>query len=217
MHSTQPMQPMQRKGINYDTGFTSVGGQQSRRSFEPAQVRREIEIIARGLHCTSRRISGRDPSRIALAAEYARNEGLEAWFSPFPTDMSPQELMPYFVEAARLAEKLRDQYRESSPEVVFVLGCEMSLYNSGFVPGANMFERFQAMMNPTLLASHSLSPEKLEEQFNAFLGQAAGAVRECFAGPVSYASGAWERIDWSLFDIVGVDLYRDAGNRDTYR
>ncbi len=98
-----------------------------------------------------------------------------------------------------------------------MLGCEMSLYNSGFVPGTNMFERFQAMMNPTLLASHSLSPEKLEADFNSFLVRAARAVRQHFSGPVSYASGAWERIDWSNFDMVGVDLYRDAGNRDTYR
>jgi hypothetical protein len=224
------MRPIRRKGINYDTGFTSVGGQQSRRFFEPAQVRRELEIIARDLHCNAVRISGGDPRRIALAAEYALDEGLEVWFSPFPTDMTAQELMPYFVEAAALAEELRSgqsgQRGASSgvpadvradARIVFVLGCEMSLYNSGFVPGSNMFERFQAMMNPALLASYSLSPEKLAEQFNSFLGQAARAVRQHFSGPVSYASGAWERIDWSNFDMVGVDLYRDSGNRETYR
>jgi hypothetical protein len=93
----------------------------------------------------------------------------------------------------------------------------MSLYNSGFIPGATMWERMQAMMNPALLASQSASPEELLRRFNTFLAQAVAAVRQQFAGPVTYASGAWEQVDWSLFDIVGIDAYRDAGNKDAYR
>ena len=75
---------MHRRGINYDTGFAPSGDQLSRESFEPAQVRREIEIIARDLHCNAVRISGRDADRIALAAEHALAEGLEVWFAPLP-------------------------------------------------------------------------------------------------------------------------------------
>jgi hypothetical protein len=185
----------------------------SRESFEPAQVRKEMEVVARDLHCTAVRISGGDPARIAMAAEYALGEGLEIWFAPFPTDMSADELVPHFAACAVRAEALRKQ----SPQVVFVLGCEMSLYNSGFVPGANYIERIQAMMNPTLLASQALSPEELEQQFNDFLARAVASVREHFAGSVTYASGPWENVVWSHFDVVGIDLYRDAGNRDTYR
>jgi hypothetical protein len=33
---------------------------------------------------------------------------------------------------------------------------------------------------------------------------------------VTYASGLWEPVDWSPFDIVSVDAYRDAGNADGY-
>src|SRR4051794_34700261 len=142
----QSIQPVQRKGINYDTGFAPIGERLSRQSFDPAQVRREIEIIAHDLHCTAIRISGRDPQRIALAAEHALEEGLEVWFSPFPTNMTAEELVPYFVTAAQLAENLRARSRQ----VAFVLGCEMSMFNSGFVPGSNIFERFQAMLNPAL-------------------------------------------------------------------
>src|SRR5689334_12870176 len=151
---------MQRKGINYDTGFMAVGGRLSRRTFDPAQVRREIAIIARDLHCTAIRISGHDPARIAVAAEYALAEGLEVWFAPFPTDLTQAELVPYFANAAQVAAALPRRAGQAAPPVVFVLGCEMSLFNSGFVPGANLFERFQAMMDPTLLASQSLTPEK---------------------------------------------------------
>ena len=58
--------------------------------------------------------------------------------------MTADELVPYFVASARVAEGLRQQ----SPQIVFVLGCEMSLFDSGFVPGATYFERIQTMMNP---------------------------------------------------------------------
>ena len=91
------------------------------------------------------------------------------------------------------------------------------LYNSGFIPGATMRERMQTMMNPALLASQSVSPRELVRRFNAFLAQAVAAVRQQFAGLVTYASGAWEQVDWSLFDIVGIDAYRDAGNKDAQR
>ena len=37
---------MQRQGINYDTGFAPYGDQLSRESFDPAQVCREMEVIA---------------------------------------------------------------------------------------------------------------------------------------------------------------------------
>lgn len=85
------------------------------------------------------------------------------------------------------------------------------------VPGANYVERIQTMVNSALLAGQPASPEELERRFNAFFGRAAAAVRDSFASPVTYASGPWERVDWSHFDIVGVDLYRDASNRSSYR
>ncbi len=93
----------------------------SRESFVPGQVRREMEIIARDLHCTAVRISGRDPHRIALAAEYALGEGLEVWFAPFPCNLKASELVLSFVESAQVAETLRRQFSH----ILFVLGCEM--------------------------------------------------------------------------------------------
>jgi hypothetical protein len=38
-----------------------------------------------------------------------------------------------------------------------------------------------------------------------------------FGGPVSYASGIWEEVDWSGFDVVGIDGYRDEQNAPYYR
>jgi hypothetical protein len=204
---------MRWKGINYDTGVVSIDDRLSRASLDPLQVRREMEVIARDLNCNAVRISGSDPARIALAAEFALAEGLTVWFAPFPTNMTAEELIPYFTACAQAAEALR----QPPSHLVFVLGCEMSLYNSGFIPGATLQERMQALMNPAALAGQPDSPEELLRRFNAFLAQAVAAVRKQFAGPVTYASGAWEQVNWSLFDIVSVDAYRDAGNHSTYR
>ena len=204
---------MHRKGINYDTGFASTDGRLSRETFDPPQVRREIEIIARELRCNAVRISGRDLKRLDLAARYALAEGLEVWFSPFPTELTPDELVPYFAEGARVAANLPQQ----SGRVVYVLGCEMTLFNAGFVPGDSYLERLQTMMNPAALATTGLDPMELVRSFQAFLGRSVAAVRAEFTGPVTYASGSWEPVDWTPFDIVGIDHYRDAGNRDTYR
>ena len=89
---------MRLRGINYDTGFAPFGSldQLSRPSFNPEQVRNELAIIARDLHCTAVRISGRDIDRLVLAAEAASSLGLEVWFSPFPTELSSAELVKYF-------------------------------------------------------------------------------------------------------------------------
>jgi hypothetical protein len=75
----------------------------------------------------------------------------------------------------------------------------------------------RAMMNPQALAQLSVSPDELIRQFNDFLRLSATAVRGHFHGPITYASGPWEMVDWAPFDIVGVDLYRDASNRASYR
>jgi hypothetical protein len=41
-------------------------------------------------------------------------------------------------------------------------------------------------------------------------------VREAFGGPITYVSVPFETVDWSRFDFVSVDLYRDARIRDRF-
>jgi len=50
-----------------------------------------------------------------------------------------------------------------------------------------------------------------------FLAETAAATRERFLGPVSYAAGPWEHVDWRPFDIAATDAYRDATNTDGFR
>ena len=116
---------------------TCCQSERARETFEPAQVEREMRVIADDLHCDAVRISGGDPERISVAARYAIAAGLEVWFSPFPCDMGVEELRPYFAECADRAEELR---KDGAP-VVLVNGCEISLFANGFFPGASAMER----------------------------------------------------------------------------
>ncbi|MDH6119594.1 hypothetical protein [Kitasatospora sp. GAS204B] len=201
---------MRGKGINYDTGFAPGGGL-SREEFDPAVVREELRVIAEELHCTAVRISGAHPERMELAAEFAAGYGLEVWFAPFPCDLAAEELLPYFADSARRAEHIRSL----GAEVVLVLGCELSLFAAGFLPGGEFGARLAALGSTDPAVRASLG--NVGSELNAFLARAAGVAREHFHGRLSYASGVWERIDWTPFDLVGVDAYRDADNAGRYR
>jgi hypothetical protein len=194
---------MQLRGINYDTGFGGAVGDRSRVAFDSVVVRRELEIIATDLHCDAVRVCGDDPERVLLAAHAAVDVGLRVWFAPFPMDLTPAELPPYFERCAGSAEEIRAR----DPETVLVLGCEMSLFCAGFVPGAHLMERIQNAMNPQAWVGHVP-----EVDFGEMLRGVVEVARARFGGKVTYASGDWEDIDWSVFDFASVDLYRDADN-----
>ena len=195
------------RGINYDTGFFP-SGQNSRTRFDPDTVRREMRVIAGELHCTAVRISGGDPARLSIAASCAAAEGLEVWFAPFPCELTCDQLRPLFAECAERAEEIRS----TGATVVLVLGCEMSLFAAGFLPGANVYERIAGIGAPG-----GPGPDDLKKQFNAFLAEIAADARARFHGPITYASGVWEDVDWTPFDVVAVDAYRDCNNASTYR
>jgi hypothetical protein len=201
---------MRGKGINYDTGFFP-GGRDSRPHFDGSIVRREMRVIAQDLRCTAVRITGGEPARLTVAAEAAAAAGLEVWFAPFPCELTTQELAGFFADCAERAE----QVRRGGATVVFVAGCELSLFCHGFVPGGTVYERIAGVQKRGLrmLAAFARMPGKL----NPFLAETADSVRTSFGGPVTYASGTWEPVRWGPFDIVAVDAYRDASNAATFR
>ncbi|MDH2424678.1 hypothetical protein [Sphaerisporangium sp. TRM90804] len=202
---------MRGKGINYDTGFFP-GGSSSRESFDPETVRREMRIIADDLGCTAVRVSGGLPERLSVAGRYAAEAGLEVWFAPFPCEMTRERMRPYFADCADRAERLR----AGGAEVVLVTGCEMSVFAAGFLPGRTYAERLEflvsSMRDP--LARERL--RTLPDEVDAFLAETAVVARGRFGGRVTYAAGPWEQIDWSPFDVVAVDSYRDRRNAAGY-
>jgi hypothetical protein len=191
------------KGINYDTGFRPAG-QDSRPTFDLAQVKKEIQVIASELHCTAVRISGADPERIASAAHCAAEAGLEVWFAPFPCELSPEQTRAVLLDSADRAEELR----RTGAAVVLVTGCELSIFGAGFGPGETFAERIPTLFGTGLPTTIG--------RVSDYLASVAEAARQRFGGPITYAAGPWEEIDWTPFDIVSVDGYRDASNANVF-
>jgi hypothetical protein len=207
---------MRNYGINYDTGLTA-DGHRTRPRFDEAVVQRELQIIASDLHATAVRVSGDDPQRLARAGEHALAAGLELWFSPVPINLVPGALPGYFARCAREAERLR---RAGQGRVVLVLGCEISLWCAGFFPGGDsVLGRIAAVTDPALGSKPGVMTALADglERARRAHREIVRAAREEFAGPVTYAAAPWETVDWELFDLVSVDLYRDSTNAARYR
>ena len=200
---------MRAKGIAYDTGLLYRRAI-SRERLDPAVVKRELAIIRDDLHCNAVHVIGGDPDRLELAAGYAAELGLEVWFSPYPLERTPDEILALFIDCAERAERLR----RTGAEVVFVTGVELTIMNQGFVPGDTLEQRLARLL------SEPGRRERLTElgaHFNGFLASAAARVREHFAGKITYASIPFEQVDWTIFDIISVELIRNAKVASHYR
>jgi hypothetical protein len=201
-------------GVNYDTGLR-YDGRSTRERFDPEEVRRDLTVIADQLHAPAVRVSGNDPDRLGTAGEAALAAGLELWFSPVPMDLEPDEFIAFLTDCGRRAEALRQSGRG---EVVLVLGCELSVFCKGFVPGETSGERLALMADPATWTD----PAKLTQlqaglaRWGEVQQQLASAARSVFGGRITYAAGLWEDVNWDLFDIVAVDAYRDAANAATF-
>jgi hypothetical protein len=147
-------------------------------------------------------VIGGDPERIEMAARFAIDLGLEVWFSPYPLELSADEMLSLFADCAERAERLREQ----GGEVVFVTGAELSVMNPGFVPGDSTDERVALLRSQPDRVRETIG--QVSARVNDFLGAAVAVVRERFGGKITYASVPIDRVDWTPFDFVSVDLYR---------
>jgi hypothetical protein len=196
--------------MTYDTGFVR-NGDISRERFDPEVVRRELAIIRDDLHCNAVQVIGGDPDRLELAAGYAAEAGLEVWFSPYPLELSTGEILSLFTDCAERAERLRKR----GAEVVFVTGVELSIMNRGFMPGDSVDERLGLLLSDPDRRGERIA--EVSTRVNDFLGKAVAVVRERFRGRVTYAAIPVERVDWMPFDIMSVELIRNAEVAGQYR
>jgi hypothetical protein len=204
---------MRLRGIHYDVGIDTVDGRLTREHVAGDQAARELDMIARELHANAVRITGRDVERLAMAGQLAAERGFEVWLSPLLANGSPGETLALLGETAGVAERLRRQ----GHDVDLVVGCELSLFLSGVLPGESVPERAALLADPDrLLPAVMAAGVDPRQRVAAFLAQAVELARSRFGGPLTYASGTWEEVDWEPFDFVGVDAYRDAGNRERF-
>jgi hypothetical protein len=198
---------IEHKGINYDVG-NEMGGNW-RPDYDPKTVERELEIIKNDLHCNAVGISGKDIGRVVVTAEAALNQGLEAWLNPADWGNKPPEpTLAYITEAAEAAQPLHDRY---PGKVVFSVGSEFTLFMQGIVPGKTIMQRLQTAFSAGYVKSGGHN-----KPLNDFLGRTTKAIRAVFDGPVMYRSLVWEQVDWSPFDIIGIDHYWAERIKDKY-
>ncbi|WP_024799650.1 hypothetical protein [Nocardia sp. BMG51109] len=200
---------MRGKGMTYDTGFIR-GGDTSRKLFDRETVARELAIIRDDLHCNAVQITGGDPDRLDLAAACAAELGLEIWYSPYPLESTPGEILALFADCAARAER----FRESGAEVVFVAGVELSLMNRGFLPGDTVPDRLDGLLNAD---DRQERITEMRTRLDDFLAEAVAVVRARFGGRITYACVPLENVDWAPFDIMSVELIRSAQVADHYQ
>ncbi len=199
---------MRRRGVNYDVGRV-LEGRLTRPKLDPKEMHREIEIIKNDLHCNSIKIQGFDIDRVMAAAEDSMQQGLEVWLAPEMFEESRDKTFEYSVKAAAEAESLRRRWPE---RLVLSIGTELTLFMQGILPGNNLMER---------LGNHAIwgriNSGAYDKPLNEFLAKTTSAVRSVFHGQVTYAAVARvERVDWSMFDFVCIDAYRDKLIRDSF-
>jgi len=198
---------MKTRGVCYDVGRVLMG-QDWRPMLDAGELHRELEIIKNDLHCNAVRVCGQDLDRLVTAGHDALDQGLEVWVSPELWDHSPQDTLDYLAEAAKRAEELRQQ---RPGQVIFSVGSELTLFMRGILEGDTFLERLH---HPSF--GQQIRSGAHNAPLDAFLAKANDAVRQVFKGSVTYASVPLETVDWSRFDVVAVDLYRDARIRDRF-
>lgn len=163
-------------------------------------VQRDLRAIAEDLHCTTVMLIGTDTAEQLAAAEYALEIGLDVYIRPYVESRPRAELLAHLEATARAAEGLRQRYPD---RVTLLIGSEFSLTSPGMLPGRWLFLRVQV-----LVRWRRLFDRRITRKLKALIPVALATARREFHGPITYAAGYWEQVDWSGFDLVGVNLYR---------
>lgn len=194
---------MNIRGINYDVGTEYRRGESSRALWSPSDVVRDLRVIRDELSCTSVNLYGTSPGRLHEGARLAIGEGLGVSLQLRSIDGSREDMLACVRDAAGVAAQL-------SGDVTLNVGCEATLFTRGFIPGRTFRRRIRNLILMLPLLSF------VNARLNRHLAEAARIARDHFTGPVTYSAGVWETVDWTPFDLVGVNLYRDRWNERTY-
>ncbi|MDG4860624.1 hypothetical protein P8605_21075 [Streptomyces sp. T-3] len=171
-------------------------------------VRRDMDIIAGQLHCTTVMLIGSDQQQLIAAARTALQAGLGVYIRPHVPDLAHPKLLAHLDAVAQAAEELRQDHPE---QVTLLVGSEFSHTAPGIVPGPKSFLRLKL-----ILRYRRMLRRRINRRLHDLLTAAAATARRRFHGPLTYSAAGWESVDWTLFDLVGVSLYRGRRNQATY-
>ncbi|MFI1352826.1 abortive phage infection protein [Streptomyces sp. NPDC020898] len=182
-----------RRGIVY----TLVDGETPATGFSTARMRADIRAIRGDLHADTVEVTGDGVERLNATASEVAERGMHVWLQPTLGDVPERDILEHLAETGRHAERLRRQ----GASVEFSVGCEFWLFVPGIVPGETVLERIENLLNGTV------DWEKMQRRLDRFTAKAAAVGRSVFHGRLSYAAAQDDKVDWSLFDVVGIDYY----------
>ncbi|WP_330172708.1 abortive infection protein [Streptomyces sp. NBC_01498] len=206
--STEGATPLVWKGVDYDTGTNYSGGAAPPPPYPDDVVRSHMALIRDELHANSVTVLGTDIDRLAAYAGFAAEAGLHVWLQPRLIEGDPEATVAQLGAAAEAAERLRQRHGEVDLNV----GCELTIFGSGMVPGDTFVERSAKLALPEWWPR---LPE-FSERLDVLLARAVEVARARFGGRLTYGGALWERVDWSGFDFVGQNYYRMAYNSEHY-
>lgn len=202
--TTTGRRKLQLKGVAYDTG-TGFAGDDSRVLWRKDLMRGEIRAIRQRLHANWASVYGSDVRRLTDTATAALEQGLTVSIQPRSFDEPQADELEKLRKVAVEAERLRRRYDQ---EVILVIGCEFMLFTPGIVPGANFFERVE------YLTKGEFDWPDLVRKFRTFTAGMVKVARSNFKGRITYgAASDLEPVDWSGFDLVGLDYYSYHADR----
>ncbi|KAF4269495.1 hypothetical protein CNMCM8812_001499 [Aspergillus fumigatus] len=197
---------MKYRGVVYDVGLNFSGTGFSVEPFNPALVKYDMKTIADELYANAVRIEGEELSRLEIAARSAHSMGLKVFLNPWKMNATIEETRAYFEEAAIIAERLHNE----GIDLVFIAGCEYTIFNKGVFPGDSFNDRVM------FLGRHFPSSHMIEDisqtlrdksvELNKALRSFVEVIRSQFGGKTIIAEERLRR-------KVGCCAYEGAAER----
>ncbi|MCI3269795.1 abortive phage infection protein [Streptomyces cylindrosporus] len=184
---------LRHRGVVYTVGE----GESPGTAWSAARMRADVRAIRERLHADTVDVTGDGVERLTATVAEAAEQGLHIWLQPTLADAPEGEILEHMAECGRFAERLRRQ----GASVDFSVGCEFWLFVPGIVPGETVLERVKN------LQTGNFDPVKMQRRLDRFTAKAAKTGRSVFHGRLSYAAAQDDRVDWRLFDVVGIDYY----------
>jgi hypothetical protein len=205
--ATQAVAATRRSGVRYyGVVYEVTDGGSVETNWSVDRMRVDMLAIATWLRANSVLIEGDGVERLTRTANEAAERGLDVWLRPTLGDVPAADILDHLAETGKAAERLRRQ----GATVHLSVGCEFVLYVPGIVPGADAVERVQNLLNG------NYDPVQMERRLHAFTARAAATGRKVFRGGLTYSAAQDEDVDWTLFDIVGIDYYSYFQHRAQY-
>ncbi|MYW16343.1 abortive phage infection protein [Streptomyces sp. SID2955] len=187
-----------RGGLRHHGVVYTVGeGETPGTAFSTARMRKDVRAIRDELHADTVDVTGDGVERLTATAAEAAEQGLRVWLQPTLGDLPERDILDHLAETGRFAERLR----RHGAAVDLSVGCEFWLFVPGIVPGETALERIRNLLDGTV------DHDAMQRRLDRFTAKAAAVGRSVFHGRLSYAAAQDDRVDWTLFDIMGIDYY----------